>query len=150
MAQIALPREGARLLEISTYGRVGMKKKTAIIGAFTPEAILKRKIRAHLRKLGFRKSPDGALLPPSSSKESIRAPHFEQRKAGLKAQRRFVQRAYPALQHHFAKDSEIDPEKVEPALELIDAHTLSVGELILVSACVCGFRPKAASGGMTC
>jgi len=89
-----------------------MKKKTAIIRAFTPDAILKRKIRAHLRKLGFRKSSDSALLPPSSSKESIRALHFEQRKAGLKAQRKFVQRAFPELQHHFAKGSEIDPENV--------------------------------------
>jgi hypothetical protein len=100
-----------------------MKKKTAVIGAFTPDAILKRKIRAHLRKLGFRKSTDGALLPPSSSKESVRALHFEQRKAGLKAQRKFVQRAFPELQHHFAKGSEIDPERVEPVLELIDAGT---------------------------
>jgi hypothetical protein len=70
-----------------------MKKKPAIIGAFTPEAILKRKVRAHLRKLGFHKSPGGALLPPSTSKQSIRALHFEQRKAGLKAQREFVQLA---------------------------------------------------------
>ena len=63
-----------------------MKKKTLIIGAFTPETVLKRKIRAHLRKLGFHKSADGALLPPSSSKDSVRALHFEQ-------QREFVRRA---------------------------------------------------------
>jgi len=100
-----------------------VRKKTIIAGPFTPEAILKRKIRTHLRKLGFRKSPDGSLLPPSVSKESVRALHFEQRKAGLKAQREFVQRAFPELQHHFAKGSEIDPEKVEPVLELIDAGT---------------------------
>ena len=99
------------------------KKKTAIIGAFTPEAVLKRKIRAHLRKLGFHKSADGALLPPSSSKESVRALHFEQRKAGLKAQREFVRRELPKLQHHFAEGNEIDPEKVEAALELIEADT---------------------------
>lgn len=99
------------------------KKKTAIIAAFTPEAILKRKIRAHLRKLGFQKSQHGALLPPSSSKDSIRALHFEQRKAGLKAQRDFVQRAFPRLKHHFAEGSEIDPAKVAPALELIEADT---------------------------
>lgn len=99
------------------------KKKTAIIGAFTPEAVLKRKIRAHLRKLGFHKSADGALLPPSSSKESIRALHFEQRKAGLKAQREFVRRALPKLQHYFAEGDEIDPEQVEPVLELIEADS---------------------------
>ncbi|SRR6266516_1952814 len=100
-----------------------MGKKIAIIGVFTPEAILKRKIRAHLRKLGFHKSPAGTLLPPSSSKESIRALHFEQRKAALREQREFVRRAFPELQHHFAKGIDIDPEKVEPVLELIDADT---------------------------
>jgi len=98
-------------------------KKAGIIDAFTPEAVLKRKIRAHLRKLGFDKSADGALMPPSSSKESIRGLHFEQRKAGLKAQREFVLRALPELQHHFAEGSQIDPEKVDPALELIEAGT---------------------------
>jgi hypothetical protein len=60
-----------------------------------------------------------------------------------------VQRAYPALQYHFAKGSEIDPEKVEPALEFnrrayLAIRSLSVGELILVSAGVCGFRPALA------
>ena len=58
-----------------------------------------------------------------SSKESVRALHSEQRKAGLKAQRKFVRRAFPELQHHFAGGSEIHPEKVEPVLELIDAGT---------------------------
>ena len=99
-----------------------MKKRTTTIGVFTPEAVLKRKIRASCRKPGSQKSPDGAFLPPSSSKDSIRAPHFEQRKAGLK-ERRFVQRAFPELQRHFARGSEIDPEKAESALELMDADT---------------------------
>jgi Druantia protein DruA len=98
-------------------------KKSVLVGAFSPEAILKRKVRAHLRKLGFRRSPEGALLPPSSSKESIRALHLEQRKAGLREQREFVRRAFPRLQHHFANGSEVNPEKVEPRLELIKAHS---------------------------
>jgi hypothetical protein len=100
-----------------------MKKKTPIIGAFTQEAILKRKVRAHLRKLGFDKSDDGKLLPPSSSKESIRSLHSEQRKAGLKSEREFIRRALPELQHHFAEGRDIDPARVEPVLELIEAGT---------------------------
>ncbi|HEU0149340.1 MAG TPA: hypothetical protein VFR21_20980, partial [Bradyrhizobium sp.] len=72
-----------------------MRKKTAVVAAFTPEAILKRKIRGHLRKLGFKKSDDGTLRPPSSSKESVRALHAEQRKALLRVERSFVQRVYP-------------------------------------------------------
>ncbi len=88
------------------------KKKTTVVAAFTPEAILKRKIRAHLRKLGFNKARDGSLLAPSSSKEAVRALHSEQRKAALKAQRAFVKRALPELKHHFAEGHEIDPAEI--------------------------------------
>lgn len=100
-----------------------MKRKSAVVAAITPEAILKRKIRAHLRKLGFHKGPGGALVPPSTSKESVRALHYEQRRAGLKQQRAFVQRMLPKLENYFAEGSEVDPTRVEPVLELIKAHT---------------------------
>lgn len=100
-----------------------MKKKSTVVAAFTPEAILKRKIRAHLRKIGFHKGPGGSLVPPSTSKASVRALHFEQRRAGLKKQSAFVQRALPKLQHHFAEGGEVDPSRVEPFLELIKADT---------------------------
>ncbi len=100
-----------------------MKRKSAVVAAFTPEAILKRKIRAHLRKLGFHKGPGGTLVPPSKSKESVRALHYEQRRAGLKKQRAFVQCVLPELQHYFAEGSEVDVSRVEPVLELIKANT---------------------------
>ncbi|HEX4077486.1 MAG TPA: Druantia anti-phage system protein DruA [Rhizomicrobium sp.] len=100
-----------------------MKKKPPVIAAFTPEAVLKRKIRAHLRKIGFSKSPNGALQPPSSSKATIRELHSDQRKAVLKAHREFVKEAYPKLKHHFAEGKEIDPDKIAPELELVEAGT---------------------------
>jgi hypothetical protein len=100
-----------------------VRKSGALAAAFTPEAILKRKIRAHLRKLGFHKSSKGALSPPSSSKESVRLLHSEQRKATLRTQREFVQQAFPKLKHHFAEGHEVNPAKVAPGLELIDADT---------------------------
>jgi Druantia protein DruA len=100
-----------------------VKSKSAVVAAFTPDALLKRKIRAHLRKLGFERGPRGALVPPSTSKESVRALHNEQRKARLRAERAFVKRALADLQHHFAEGREIDPSKVEPVLELIEAET---------------------------
>lgn len=100
-----------------------MKRKSAVVSAFTPEAILKRKIRTHLRKLGFQKGPGGTLVPPSTAKESVRALHYEQRRAGLKEQREFVQRVLPELQHYFAEGGEVDPSRVEPVLELIKAAT---------------------------
>jgi hypothetical protein len=100
-----------------------VKKKPVVITAFTPEARLKRRIRAHLRKLGFNHGPDGSLVAPPSSKENIRALHLEQRRDGLKAERKFVQSVLPKLETYFANGSEIEPEKIEPRLELIEAGT---------------------------
>ena len=80
-----------------------MKRRPSVIVAFSPEAVLKRKVRNHLRKLGFHKSSDGSLLPPSSSKETVRELHSDQRKDVLKAERAFVRDAYPKLKHHFAE-----------------------------------------------
>jgi hypothetical protein len=99
------------------------KNKTVVISAFTPEANLKRKVRGHLRKLGFAKSHDGALMPPSSSKETIRALHQEQRRAILREQRDFVLETLPRLGKYFANGDEIDPAKIAPKLELIKADS---------------------------
>ena len=99
------------------------KKKSVVVSAFTLEANLKRKIRTHLRKLGFKRTEGGALKPPSSSKETIRALHQEQRKAILKEQSRFLSAALPALFKHFANGDEIDPAKVLPRLEMVEAGT---------------------------
>ena len=100
-----------------------MKRKFVVVSAFTPEANLKRKVRTHLRKLGFERTQDGALKPPSSSKETVRALHQEQRKAILKEQRHFLTQALPVLAKHFANGDEINPAKVSPRLELIEAGT---------------------------
>jgi hypothetical protein len=99
------------------------KKRAVVVSAFSPEATLKRKVRDHLRKLGFTRASDGALVSPSSSKEKIRSLHFEQRKARLKAQRDFVRAALPDLLHFFANGSEVDAERIAPRLELIQAES---------------------------
>lgn len=99
------------------------KKKSVVVSAFTPEANLKRKVRTHLRKLGFERTDGGALKPPSSSKETIRALHQEQRKAILKGQRRFMTEALPTLSKHFANGDEVNPAKVLPRLELVESGT---------------------------
>lgn len=100
-----------------------MAKKSVVISAFTPEANLRRKIRAHLHKLGFERTGRGALKPPSSSKQTIRALHQEQRKSILNRQRSFLSTALPALSKHFADGHEIDPSKVLPRLELVESDT---------------------------
>ncbi|WP_094194298.1 Druantia anti-phage system protein DruA [Bradyrhizobium viridifuturi] len=100
-----------------------MKNKSSVVAAFTPEAVLKRKVRAHLRKLGFDKSSDGSLCPPSSSKETVRSLHSDQRKTGLKAHRAFISNTFPRLKKYLAEGNDIDPAKLLPELELIEAET---------------------------
>jgi hypothetical protein len=100
-----------------------MRKKTVVISALTPEANLKRKVRTHLKKLGFERTQTGALKPPSSSKETVRALHHEQRKAILKEQRHFLSETLPALSDHFANGDEIEPAKILPRIEIVEANT---------------------------
>jgi len=99
------------------------KKKSVVVSAFSDEAKLKRKVRAHLRKLGFVNGGGGSFKPPSTSKETVRTLHQEQRKAILKEQRDFLRSALPSLSVHFANGCEVDPTKVSPRLELISADT---------------------------
>ena len=98
-------------------------KKSVVVSAFSDEAKLKRRVRAHLRKLGFVNAGGGSLKPPSTSKETIRTLHYEQRKAILREQREFIRSAVPKLGKHFANGAEIDPAKVAPRIELISAGT---------------------------
>jgi hypothetical protein len=99
------------------------KKKRAVVSVLTLEANLKRKVRSHLRRLGFATANEGAIKPPSLAKEGIRALHQEQRRSGLTSQKAFVLSALPKLIKHFADGSEVDPENIRPRLELVDAHT---------------------------
>jgi len=100
-----------------------VSKRSVVVSAFTEEAKLKRRIRAHLRKLGFVNAGDGSLRPPSTSKDTIRALHKEQRKSVLREQQDFVRFALPKLSIHFANGAEVDPVKVAPRIELISAGT---------------------------
>lgn len=96
---------------------------TRIIPALSSEAILKRRVRAHLRTLGFSKDASGHLVPPVSSKESIRALHRIQRRERLRVQREFIKDHLKSLRQHFACGAEIEPTRVTPRLELVEAGT---------------------------
>lgn len=96
---------------------------TRIIPAFSPEANLKRKVRAHLRRLGFSKDASGRLAAPVSSKESVRAFHRVQRRERIRAQREFIKDNLKDLRPYFANGSDIDPVHVAPRLELVATET---------------------------
>jgi hypothetical protein len=97
------------------------KKKTVKLAARV--ANLKRRLRRHLKTIGFSKGTDGSLVINGSGKEVIRALHRAQRNALLKVNKRFIGERLDELQKHFASGSDIDPEKVSPKLELIKSGT---------------------------
>lgn len=99
------------------------KKKKRLITISAREASLKRRLRRHLKSIGFHKGSDGGLEIKGEGKEVIRALHRAQRNAILKDNRQFIVEQFPKLRQYFAAGSDIIPSRIEPALELIKRDT---------------------------
>jgi hypothetical protein len=56
-----------------------MMGKKKIITVSTRVATLKKRLRSHLKSLGFTKNGEGILVPPGDSKDVIRTIHGVQR-----------------------------------------------------------------------
>lgn len=111
-----------------------MAQSHAIVIEVNPrEAILKRKLREHLRSLGFTKTPDGALRAPGEGKEAIRTLHSAQREERLFASENFIAKAGAKLIRYFASGSDVDPRKISPVLERVSSHTWQ-GELFRLAS----------------
>ena len=100
-----------------------MSKQRSNLPTLTKESDLKRRIRKHLRDLGYRKSKDGNLVPPESTKNSIRNVHAIHRTDVLKRNADFANRNLPKLKNHFASGHEVNPSKIQPRLQLIRSNT---------------------------
>jgi hypothetical protein len=100
-----------------------MKKRPLVVAAFSDDAILKRKIRLHLKKLRFERADDGTLRPPSGSKQTIRDLHSDQRRVLLQDNCAFIQKNLATLKRYFAEGKDIDPTLVRPELELVKSDT---------------------------
>lgn len=87
------------------------------------EASLRRKVRRHLRKLGFSKSKQGALVISGNDKDLIRSLHRSQRDERIDANSDFLSRNTPKLLKYFASGVEIDPASIKPVLERVSAQT---------------------------
>jgi hypothetical protein len=98
-------------------------KDKKIIHIASREALLRRKIRRHLRALGFHKSDKGVLEIDGGGKEVIRALHSSQREERLAANADFIARRTPEMVRHFASGREVDPAAITPVLERIFADT---------------------------
>lgn len=93
------------------------------IPALTHQARLKRRIRKHLATLGFHKAPDGSLVQPNADKETVRTLHAAQRQDKLSKNAEFLSANLPILAKHFAEGHEINPQAIQPALQLIESGT---------------------------
>lgn len=87
------------------------------------KANLKRRLRRHLKNLGFHKSKDGMLEIGGSGKEVIRALHSGQRADRLAQNKKFINDHYDDLSGYFASGGDIDPSKISPVLERVYADT---------------------------
>lgn len=91
-----------------------------VIRLATREASLRRRIRQHLRSLGFTKDAKGLLVPPALDKEGYRDLHKPQRRERIELESRFVKEKASLLLNHFAEGHEIDIAKISVRIELID------------------------------
>lgn len=110
------------------------KKKTGkVIKIMTREALLKRKVRRHLHRVGFKRDDHGVLYLPADSKEAIRAAHQLQRAERSTKQKDFLKAKFPKLAPYFAIGAEIDPARVRPRLERVFTDTLEADLFKLAS-----------------
>lgn len=100
-----------------------MGETQSVVPALTTEASLKRRIRAHLRELGFERNRDGDLVQPASTKASIREIHSAHRMDIQRKNSVFVDKWLPNLRSCFASGNELDPEKIDPRLVLVESNT---------------------------
>lgn len=87
------------------------------------EASLKRRLRRHLKKLGFTRNADGFLEMSGTGKEVIRTLHSSQRADRLAQNRLFIKEHSADLLKHFATGKDIDPAKIQPVLQRVRAGT---------------------------
>ena len=97
------------------------------------KANLKRRLRLHLRALGFERGEDGALLIQENSKDTIRKLHRAQRDERLGSNYRFISENGEGLIEYFATGKDIEPEQISPVLERVKTGALS-GDLFRLAA----------------
>lgn len=97
--------------------------KKKVITVSMREAALKKRLRSHLKSLGFTKNDEGILVPPGSGKDVIRTIHSVQRDDRLAANQHFISERFAHLIKYFASGHDIDPARISPALQLVSSDT---------------------------
>jgi hypothetical protein len=99
------------------------KKRKAIIVVSTRVATLKKRLRSHLKSLGFHKAADGTFTAPGASKDVIRTIHSVQRDDRLAVNRDFISGHFSNLIKYFASGKDIDVARISPVLQRISSDT---------------------------
>ena len=97
------------------------------------KANLKRRLRLHLRALGFERDEDGALRIQVNNKDTIRKLHHAQRDERLETNYKFISEKGKDLVDFFATGKDIEPEQISPVLERVKTGTLS-GDIFRLAA----------------
>ena len=100
-----------------------MPNKETVVSISSREANLKRKLRRHLRTIGFSKSRNGELRIDGEGKDIVRSLHRMQREDRLKDNKDFIATKSEKLFRYFATGQESDPTKISPVLERISSGT---------------------------
>lgn len=98
-------------------------KSARLVALHTREARLKRKLRAHLKDLGYRKTAEGVLIPPALDKSAYRNVHGIQRLTKLVSHQKWIGENLDSLKQYFASGNEINVRAIKPRLELAPGQT---------------------------
>lgn len=86
-------------------------------------ATLRRRIRRHLRSLGYTKDKEGNLVAPAADKDAYRAAHEGQRLQRIEQRRDLIERAPKEFLPCFADGPEVIPQRIDPELRPIVGQT---------------------------
>lgn len=105
--------------------KVGEKHRSILIPALSDEAKIKRKLRVHLKSLGYRKNAGGKLIPPDLTKNGIRILHAQHRIEKLTDSQKFLEKNAEKCLRYFASGNEVNPINIRPRLELVNTELQS-------------------------
>lgn len=100
-----------------------MKGNKLPVPILTLESQIKRKLRKHLKMLGYSRDQHGMLSKPNATKDGHRALHAAQRKELIEKEYSFINYSWPKYKKFFANGIDVHPGKINPQLEVIKGGT---------------------------
>jgi len=122
------------------------KNGKAVICVSTREATLKKRLRRHLKSLGFHKTDEGVFAPPGAGKDVIRTIHSIQRDDRLAVNREFISERFSSLIKYFASGKDIDVARLSPVLQRRSSDTWE-SELFRLAALTWSVRSRTVLAG---